>query len=211
MESLDGLIVLGSQVFRKEDGTYGFPLFTEMRARAAGIAYQQRVSKLLILTGGHNFGIRYSLDGQILKKRSFFNPIAHLEAKRYPSEAQVIADFLIKEYKVPESHIILEEKSRTTRQNAQNVKKIIQKKKLKDLGLLTQLYHMRRAWQEFKKVDLKVMLVFAEDLLVLEDKAWIEKIYEYYSVSKGGKLWDKEKIRAFLRSGRSIGELMMRS
>jgi len=43
-------------------------LHTEMRARAAGFAYKLGVASMLIVSGGHNVGVRYSLkDNKILR------------------------------------------------------------------------------------------------------------------------------------------------
>jgi hypothetical protein len=76
-------------------------LHTEMRARAAGFAYKLGVASMLIVSGGHNVGVRYSLkDNKILPEPSL-NPFARIKARLYPSEARVMAGFLHENYGIP--------------------------------------------------------------------------------------------------------------
>ena len=50
---------------------------------------------------------------------------------------------------VPKNAIVMEESSETTKQNATEVKKIIDLRKINDVILVTSGYHMRRAQLEF--------------------------------------------------------------
>ena len=50
---------------------------------------------------------------------------------------------------VPEKAIVMDESSETTRQNATEVKKIVDSRKIEDVILVTSGYHMRRAQLEF--------------------------------------------------------------
>jgi len=73
------------------------------------------------------------------------------------------------------------------------------------IAILTLLYHMERALPTFRAIGLNIEPLFAEDLL---GEPWIDRICEHYSVPKGGKQWDTNKIRELLSSGKSIGELL---
>ena len=66
---------------------------------------------------------------------------------------------------------------------------------------------MERALGSFRKVGLEVIPLFAEDFLSLEGDSWINKICDYYSVPKGGKQWDTQKMSALLRGRGSISSL----
>lgn len=70
---------------------------------------------------------------------------------------------------VPKSAIVMEESSETTKQNATEVKKIIDSKKIKDVILVTSGYHMRRAQLEFSSQfqDVKI-----RSHPVVYDKSW---------------------------------------
>lgn len=215
MEKYDVVIVLGAQVGVNEKGKMVPAFHAEMRARAAGIAYKKGLTKKLVLSGGYNFGVRYDLDLSVpifgtLKsdRKPDFSDEARQKARWYRSEASVIAELLKMEYGVPPETLILEEDSQYTKQNAQFCKAIIERCGWKKIGLLTLLYHMERALKVFKEEGLKVEPLFAEDLLPLEDKSWIDRICKYYSVPKGGRQWDKNRIRELLSSGKSIGELL---
>lgn len=70
---------------------------------------------------------------------------------------------------VPRRAIVMEESSETTKQNATEVKKIINTRKIKDVILVTSAYHMRRAQLEFSAqfTDVKI-----RSHPVMADKHW---------------------------------------
>jgi len=202
----DGLIVLGAQIGVK-DGNIVPAFFTEMRARAAGIAHQLGICPRIILSGGYNIGVRYDIDlsvpvfGTASSDRCpDFGVEARVKARIYRSEASVMAEFITRHYKVPPEDMILEEESRSTEENALYCKGIAKRSGWKRIGLLTQLYHMERALGSFGKVGLEVIPLFAEDFLPMENNSWIDKICKYYSVPKGGKQWDIQKMSTLLRT-----------
>jgi len=171
--------------------------------------------RIFFFSGGYNFGVRYDLDLSVpvfgtakSDRQPDFSEKARIKARWYRSEASVIAELIKTEYDVPPEALILEEDSKETSENAKFCKEIIERCHWKKVGLLTLLYHMERALKAYEKAELEVEPLFAEDLLVLEDKSWIKKICQYYSVPKGGKQWNTEKIRELLSSGKSIGELI---
>lgn len=203
-KSYEAVIVLGGQIIRKQDRSIGLAFHTEMRARAAGTACRSGMTSKLIISGGHNVGIRYSIkDNKILQKPNY-NPLALILARRYPSEAEVIAEFVHRNYGVEGDCMILEEDSTSTEENARNCARIVERLSLKKTALLTSLYHMSSACACFVKEGLDPEPLYAEDLSILEGEAWIGKIAEYYSQPRGGKLWDVEKIRSNLQRGQSI-------
>ncbi len=214
METYDAVIVLGAKVGVTR-GKMGLAFFTEMRTRAAGISYQEGLTRVLVLSGGYNIGVRYDVDLSVpvfgtpnSDRKPNFSEKAYRKARCYRSEASVMAEFLRAEYGVPPESIILEEDSRTTKENALSCKGIVDRSGWKKVALLTQLYHMERALKTFWDAGVQVSPLFAEDLLPLENGCWIDKICEYYSVPKGGKQWDTEKIRELLSKGESVEPLL---
>jgi hypothetical protein len=208
LEIYDLVILLGSQV-KKEDNQYTLAPHTELKTRAAGIAWQKEICKKFIISGGHNFEVRYS-DNQILKNPDFtFEAFGRGQQKK--SEAEVISEFLKREYKIPSEALFLEELSATTEENAEILKILLKRTTFsfaRKIAILTLIYHMERALPAFRSAGLEVEPLFAEDLLALEGESGIDKVCQYYSVPKGGKQWPVDKIRELLSSGRSIGELL---
>lgn len=72
------------------------------------------------------------------------------------SEAQVLKRILI-EFNINEEMIIIEDKSKDTRQNVENIKDIIENNNFKKCALVTSSFHMRRAAYLFKynNIDFK--------------------------------------------------------
>jgi uncharacterized SAM-binding protein YcdF (DUF218 family) len=200
----EAVVVLGAQIVRKPDRSIMLAFHTEMRARAAGVAYRSRIAPLLIVSGGHNVGVRYSLRTNTVFPEPNLSPFALIKARLFPSEARVIAEFLHKDYAVHWDAMILEEKSVDTDQNADNCKRIIERRGLKEIALLTSLYHMEKAAVSFRRSGLDVKQLYAEDLLITEDQSWIDRIVEYYMLPRGDRSWDTRRIHSNLQRGESI-------
>ena len=198
------VIVLSGQIVREESGGVSLAFHTEMRARAAGLTYSLGMTRTLVITGGHNVGVRYSLRDNRVFERPNLSPFALIKAKLYPSEASVMAEFVHRKYAVPRGAMILEENSIDTRQNAQECRRIIKRLCPKSIGVLTLLYHMERAIEDFAMEGLKAEPIYAEDLLILEDRSWVDRIVEYYSSPRGGKQWNPHKIRTNLQEGKGV-------
>jgi uncharacterized SAM-binding protein YcdF (DUF218 family) len=77
-------------------------------------------------------------------------------ARGHLPEAQVMAE-LLAEFGVSREAMILEDKSRNTRENAMNALVIMQKKGINKILLVTSAYHMRRAQAVFEKLGLEVV------------------------------------------------------
>ena len=71
-------------------------------------------------------------------------------------EAPAIVEFL-KEYKVPSSAILYEDRSRTTVENARETWKMLDPRGARNVLLVTSAWHMRRAAREFERVGFKVI------------------------------------------------------
>ena len=204
LRKYDLVILLGSQV---KKGNILAP-HTELKARAAAIAWREGITKKLIVSGGYNFGVRYD-DSEILKTLDFSFG-AFVDARMCQSEAEIISGYIAR-YAVPLGVMFLEELSATTEENAEVLKIILKRTTFtfaKKIAILTLAYHMEKALPVFKNAGLEVEPLFAEDLLALEGETGIAQVCNYYSVPKGGKQWPVDKIRELLTSGRSIGELM---
>lgn len=208
MERYDLVILLGSQVQKKDD-EYSLAPHTKLKAEAAVIAFQKGITEKFIVSGGYNFWVRYN-ENQILPKADFsFEVFVH--GRNEKSEAEVIRDFM-KNYGVPEEVMFLEELSSYTEEQAEILKILLGRSTfagMKKKAILTLLYHMEKALPAHQKAGLEVEPLFAEDLLALEGEPGINKVCQYYSVPKGGRQWDTEKIRELLSTtGRSVRELL---
>ncbi|KPV65475.1 MAG: hypothetical protein AOA65_0079 [Candidatus Bathyarchaeota archaeon BA1] len=208
MERYDLVIVLGSQV-KRQGNQYILAPHTELKAQAAGVAWQKGITERFLISGGYNFWVRY--DGCQIFSNPHFSFKAFALARREKSGAEVIRDYLKENYEIPEEAMFLEELSATTEENAEIFKILLKRPTFAfadRIAILTLLYPMERVFPIFKEAGLKVEQLFAEDLLILEDKSWIDRICDYYSVPKEGKQWDVDKIREPLSNRRSIGELL---
>ena len=180
MEKYDLVIILGSQI-KKGEHQYFLAPHTELKAWAAGIAWQKQITNKFIVSGGYNFRVRYD------ESRIFPEPDLSFDAfvrgRKEKSEAEIIRDFLKENFNIPEEAIFLEEVSANTEENAAIVKILLKRPTFsfaKKIGILTTRSHMKRALQAFKEVGLEVEPLFAEDLLALEGKSGIDKVFQYY-------------------------------
>jgi uncharacterized SAM-binding protein YcdF (DUF218 family) len=207
LEKYELAILLGSQV-KKKNGIYFLAPHTELKADAAILAFKHKITGNFIVSGGHNFNVRY--DDQNILSKADFSFEAFIKGKQEQSEAQIIKQHMIN-HGVPGERIFTEELSATTQENAEIVKILLKRTTFnfaKKIGLITLIYQMERALPEFKNAGVDAEPLFAEDLLALEGKTSIDRICQYYSVPKAGKQWDINRISDLLSSARSIGELL---
>lgn len=106
---------------------------TEARAKEAVVLYKNGWSNILIFSGA-------------------------AQDKAGPSNAAVMKKIAI-EAGAPESVILLDESSETTKENAQNTQKLFTEHHLKSIILITSGYHQRRASLEFNR--------YTEDVTIL--------------------------------------------
>lgn len=88
--------------------------------------------------------------------------------KSGPSNAAVMKEIAL-EQGVEEGHILLDEFSETTQQNAKNTESIIKKNNIRTVILVTSGYHQRRASLEFSKYNEKVVVFNSP---IIKDKDW---------------------------------------
>lgn len=126
------IVVLGGGTEHRDDGRLVPKRDVYARLSAAAALYAQCVSEhascRVIVSGG--------------------NP-QHHEA----TEADTYAPYLLRAHVAP-SHLVLENRSLTTWQNARNVARIVDREHDETLLLVTSAYHMRRAMIDFRRFGL---------------------------------------------------------
>ncbi len=148
MNEYDGLVVLGKNIgiswtrnrIRKTKH------FLSDRAQfsviAGGVLFNSSNFSHIIFSGGKTAGIDF------------------------PSEAKAMSDFLILNFPdFPKEKIILEDISKDTVQNAQEVKKIADKLNLKHLMVMTTPEHFARSKMLFKKEGMDVTMISSSEVL----------------------------------------------
>ena len=212
MEKFDLVLVLLSQI-KKDPQTKKEYLATHTKLKLDGlvIAFRKGVVYILMLLGGRNFWVRYDYEN-ILKKADF-SFSAFVKSREEKSEAEVARKYL-EERGIPGYVMFLEETSATSLENAKISRIILERttfNSVNKIGVFSLAYHLERVFPIFKEIfegsRFQIKPIFAEDFLAMEEGG-IERVCEYYSVPKGGKQWQVDKIRKLLRSGKSIGELL---
>jgi uncharacterized SAM-binding protein YcdF (DUF218 family) len=77
-------------------------------------------------------------------------------ARGHTPESHLMAR-LLEEFGIPRDVMLLEDKSRNTRQNAVNASSIIKQRDIKSVLLVTSAFHMRRAQAVFEKLGVEVI------------------------------------------------------
>lgn len=233
MRKLDAIVVLGSRIGLR-NGVMVPARHTLWKIKAASVAYHRHLGRKLILSGGFNFSVRYDQDLSAPaynsgpgSKMPDFSETARRQARFYRSEASVMAECLIRDFSVLPEDIILEEESATTAENASECLKIVNRlfygrngssPDIFNVGVIALLYHMPRAYVSFLneliKIGadtherIKIIPLFAEDLLMLEDTRWLDAICHYYREPRGNEKWDTKLIRQILTNCHSIGSIV---
>ena len=233
MRQLDVIVVLGSRIGLR-NGIVAPARHTLWKIKASSVAYHRRFGKKLILSGGYNMTVRYDCDLNAPafnsgpgSKMPDFSETARRQARLYRSEASVMAECLIRDFSVLPEDIILEEESATTAENARESLKVVNRlfygrngssADIFNVGVIALLYHMPRAFvsflSELMKIGadtnerIKIIPLFAEDLLMLEDTRWLDAICHYYREPRGKEKWDTKLIRQILTNGHSIGSIV---
>lgn len=168
----DVVVVLGARIGLNEEGKMVLAPHAEARAVAAGLIWRKGLVKKLIICGGHAIGVRYPIylsDPIFGRKESDYRPDfsdgARKIAKLYPSEASLIAEFLINHYGVPRETMILEECSTTTSENVYCIKPMLERIFAKDIGVISNHNHLERAVAEFQKIGLIVEPIATEKIV----------------------------------------------
>lgn len=206
----DIAIVLGARIGIR-DGKMCLAPHTEMRVRAAGVLWKKGLARRFILTGGHNIGVRFDLDISVpifgrpdSDREPDFSEAAKEKARCYRSEASVMAELMKKDYAVPPEVLILEEDAHSTADNAKKVKDILKRISVTDVALITNLFHMDCAIQEFRQAGMTCKPLYAEPPYVKEDENRLPIVLSYYSTPFGNVLWNKEEVCDWLLNGGNI-------
>lgn len=195
-----------------------------LRAASALYWWQANPDDKLIICGGPSFHVRYPLrlDKPLLNPPDF-SKAAGKKAATLPSESSIIAAWL-NNCGVPYENMILEQKSRTTAENAKEAAKIV-----KDFGggtvmVLSMIYHLLRphenatranAMQAFRKELKKARLrynnpqpLFTEKILLRNrGEHYLGSIHKFYQQPRSGYLWDADEICRRLRAQQILEDL----
>ena len=177
-------------------------MHTEMSAAAFALVYEKGWGQRAIFNGGFNVGVRYWLNGTLLSPPDF-SFAAFARASRYPSESGVMKDYVMQAFGLPSSAVLLEQTSATTEENAYVDAQILNRTNflppIKTLGLLTNLYHMPRAFISFRSalslIGIQPCPVFAEDMVCLLGLEWIDRVIAYYKSPHGGRMWNTTALQ----------------
>ena len=177
----DAIIVLGAGIQEKNNGVE--PMFDgKMRTIAAAEAFRQRLAPFLVFSGGKTAG------------------------EQLPSEARVMSDFLKRKYKnesdsfteIPTDQIVLEEKSKNTAENLENILKLIKERGWQKVAFLTNDYHLPRVQELAHNYGIDAQELSAEDELEQRDPRFQRVIDKYYESSEIKAAERKEKILKLL-------------
>jgi hypothetical protein len=212
LEKFDLVVVLLSQVKKNIETGEDYPAeHTKLKLDGLITAFKKRVVYFMILSGGHNYWVRYDYDN-ILPKADFSFK-AFIKAREEKSEAEVARKYL-EERDIPGYVMFLEETSATSLEEAKILQTILERttfNSVNKIGIFSLAYHLDRVFpgfkETFKESRFQIKPIFAEDFLAMEEGG-IERVCEYYSVPKGGKQWPVDKIRKLLENGKSIIELL---
>ncbi len=115
-ERLNVLVVLGARIVL-ENGAWKPSAHLRCRLDAAGRLFNEKPSLVVVLTGGYNVGVRYPEGVLVHDMKGEPHDFARARFDG-PSEAAVMQKFLAEEWSIPINHMVLEESSATTRENA---------------------------------------------------------------------------------------------
>ncbi|PIP21363.1 MAG: hypothetical protein COX39_03325 [Candidatus Nealsonbacteria bacterium CG23_combo_of_CG06-09_8_20_14_all_40_13] len=151
----DVLIVFGQGPVQKEQ-CWGLPTGAKARCIAAAELFHKGQIREVVLTGGKTGG------------------------EDYPSEAELMRDYLVKKMKVPEESLILEDKSTNTIENFANVLKMIDQKPetYRNLAFLSAGFHLARVEMLADKFLTTGLKFSSDELLKMRSphhQRWVEK------------------------------------
>jgi len=210
---VDLLIVLGSQLkYIVGRATVG-PAHTHLKVMAAKKHYQMN-SCPIIISGGYNFGVRYTAE-EILDPPNFsFEALA--KARSLPSEAETMKKCLINDG-VPAEKILLEESSTTTLEQSKLCGIILARttfSQMKTVGILTLGKHMKISMPLFEKelsaIGKEAVPIYAEDVLISSNVAHhVEYYYSDLLERKPGSVpFDLEQLEKTIVEKQSISTIL---
>lgn len=139
---LDAIVVLGSGIVKSKRAKFSYAPSTDGRLRAAAGAYLylRGETPKLILTGGRILGAEH------------------------PSVAQVMAEFIMRKFKIPENVISIREEPMDTVQEIEEASRL-RNKELKAIAVLSNRYHLERISLIADKLKIPLAAIAAEDIL----------------------------------------------
>lgn len=142
----------------------------------------------VVLQGGYNFFVRYK--GEKIVKADFsFEAFAKARGKE--SEAGLCRQYLI-EKGIEEKRIMTEENSAYSKENVLFLKLMLKRstfENLEEVRIMSLIYHIIRIFPLYKEeLNYKILPELAEKHLPKKE------VEQYYTVPKGGKKWDVNKI-----------------
>lgn len=184
----EAVAVLGGVIRKKKDGTWRTSNLYEngeslgslgdgLRVRAAALLYHKNSNYLIIASGG----------------KGRFKRIVGV-----PAIAQVIKAELIK-LNVPERAVMIEDKSGSTYEQLQKIKKILVDNSISRLVVISNAWHLPRV-KAMVKLDpdlnktwkqRRLILKSAEKILISQNQLWKQKI---------AKAYNKDKIQQIIKS-----------
>ena len=229
-QQVDIQVVLGAVIYRDSPNSPFLPAWSgEARSTAAAIVsnvsvhYGPRTPTLC--SGGYLVGVRYTASGVIITPNSTIE--AYALARNYDSEANAFASFMSTSLGIDRASILVEEDAAGTNENAEASNIIFTrlasftfKKPHLTVGVVTNLYHMSRAMEDFKTYASAhdAVPIYAEDWVPLAHATaggedWITSVVQYYGRLSSFKvnLSELESIMVARRNGnfsRSVGELL---
>lgn len=175
-----------------------------------------------IVTLGKNIGVRHT-PAEIRTKHDHLSPESKINAfaaglswqegttiifstgqtagASIPSEAQLMKGYLKRVFpNIPDSDIILEEKSIDTAGNAEEVSKILKAKGVEDVTLLSTGFHVGNAKILFERYGVKVRNVIVSEKVMKEHSRHPDRVRTYFNSDIIKKERKKELVRRILLS-----------
>lgn len=126
------------------------------------------------------------------------------QGNEYPTEAEAMYKFMrifFSPEEIQDSAVILETTSFDTAGNAEEVKKIMQEKRIDNIALLTVGYHLPRAKRLFKNYGINVKKAFRSEKVLAEKRPRYANFYNEY-------LWRRKVLRGHLKPLKDAGVIL---
>ncbi|KAA0150270.1 hypothetical protein FNF31_06087 [Cafeteria roenbergensis] len=233
LQTADVMVVLGAQLVSNSSGAIVPGLSGDCRSSGAAMLYNYLDGKTPIVTsGGYLIGVRYEIvnNSILVPPNSTF--ASYATARNYASEAFVLKQNMVQGVgpgvSVPPSAVIVEEDAASTAENAlaagamlgQRLAQYTFHKPSLCQAVVTSLYHMPRAMDDFEQADStnSQVAAYAEDWVALipptPQRDWIPILRSYYSSPIGGHQYNVTLLGEILEArrggdlSRSVAELV---
>jgi uncharacterized SAM-binding protein YcdF (DUF218 family) len=185
---LDAIVVLSGDWKKLKKNGDRASTESRLRAIAVGELYRAGVSDNIIITGG----------------------VADSQSRTIAEEMQ---RYLLTHFKdIPVEAVVLEEAARSTRENAQKVKEMLDRTGVQNIGVLTSRTHLKRAERIFRHFGMNVEQEFIAEDIVKERKNSKGELSERHArfiqdyESKSPSVKSGKKRELFLKITRALGD-----